>query len=151
MRYPQISLNTNKSNDTYHGYERISLNGYHHGYERMSFMICKDIFFHSRYSRVYPFISFISSNLFINIQLFIRLYPSIYPLISIHILFFYPNLYSYISTSYPTFLSFCILLFIPFYPDIYPAGYSIRFSADSARRGVLLNRTLICISCSAKG
>ncbi len=115
------------------------------------FMICKDIFFHSRYSRVYPFISFKSSNLFIDIQLFIRVYPSICPLISIHILFFYPDLYPYISTSYPTFLSFCILLFIPFYPDIYLAGYSIRFSADPARRGVLFNRTLICISCSATG
>jgi hypothetical protein len=63
--------------------------------KRYRFMICKDIFFHSRYSRVYPFISFISSNLFTNIQLFIRLYPSFYPLISIHILFFYPDLYPY--------------------------------------------------------
>ena len=78
------------------------------------FMICKDIFFHAKYSRVYPFISFMSSVFFIDIQLFIRLYPSFYPLISIHILFFYPDLYPYISTSYPTFLSFCILLFIPF-------------------------------------
>jgi hypothetical protein len=114
-------------------------------------MICKNIFFHARYYRVYPFISFISSNLFIDIQLFIRLYPLFYPLISIHILFFYPDLYPLISTSYPTFLSFCILLFIPFYPDIYRAGYSIRFSADPARRGVLLNRTRFCISCSATG
>ena len=133
----------------YYGYERISFNGYHHGYQRISFFIYKDIFFHSRYSCVYPFISFISSNFFIGIQLFVRSYPSFYPLISIHILFFYPDLYPYIPTSYLTFLSFCILLFIPFYPDMYPAGYSILFSADPARRGVLLNRTLFCISCSA--
>jgi hypothetical protein len=66
------------------------------------FLICKDIFFHSRYSRVYPFISFISSNLFIDIQLFIHLYPFLIP--------FYPD----ISTSYPAFLSFYILTFIPF-------------------------------------
>ena len=78
------------------------------------FMICKDIFFLARYSRVYPFISFMSSNFFIDIQLFIRLYPLFYPLISNHILFFYPDLYPYISTSYPAFLSFCILLFYPF-------------------------------------
>ncbi len=125
------------------------------------FLICKDIIFHSRYSRVCLFISFISSNLFIDIQLFIRLYPSFYTLISIHILLFYPDLYPYICTSYPTFLSFCmptflsfcILLFIPFYPDIYPADYSIRFSADPARRGVpvLLDWTLFCISCSGQG
>ncbi len=70
------------------------------------FMICDDIFFHSRYYRVYPSISFISSNLFIDIQLFIRLYPSFYPLISIHIMFFYPDLYPCISTSYPTFFHF---------------------------------------------
>jgi hypothetical protein len=105
-------------------------------------MICKDIFFRTRYSRVYPFISFMSSNFFIDVLHFILTYPSFYPIISNHILFFYPYLYSYISSSYPTFLSFCILLFYPFYPVIYPAGYSIRFSTDPARRGVLPNRTL---------
>ncbi len=43
------------------------------------------------------------------------------------------------------------MLFIPLYPGIYPADYSIRFSADPARRGVLLDRTLFCMSCSATG
>jgi hypothetical protein len=114
-------------------------------------MICRDIFFHARYSRVYPFISFVSSNFFIDILHFIRVYSSFYPLISNHILFFYPDLYPYISTSYPTLLSFCIVLFYPFYPDIYPAGYSILFSADPARRGVLLDWTLFCMSCSETG
>ncbi len=28
---------TNKSKNMYHGYERISLNGYHRGYQRISF------------------------------------------------------------------------------------------------------------------
>ena len=69
--------------------------------------ISKDIFFHSRYSRVYPAISFISSYLFIDIQLFIHSYPAFYPRLSIHILFFYPALY-------PDH----ILIFIPFYPSI---------------------------------
>ena len=115
------------------------------------FMICKDIFFHARHSRVYPFISFMSSNFFIDVLHFILTYPSFYPIISNHILFFYPDLYPYISSSNPTFFSFCILLFYPFYPDIYPAGYSIRFSADPARRGVLLDWTLFCMSCSATG
>ena len=41
--------------------------------------ICKDIFFHSRYSGVYPFISFMSSNLFIDTKLFIHLYPLVQP------------------------------------------------------------------------
>ena len=36
LRYPKISLNSNKSKDMYYGYERISLNGYHHGYHRIS-------------------------------------------------------------------------------------------------------------------
>jgi hypothetical protein len=118
------------------------------------FFLCKDIFFHSRYPRVYPFISFISSNLFIDIQL---LYPLCYPLISIHILFFYPDLCPDISTYYPTFLSFCIMLFIPFYPDIYPAGYSIWFLVDLARRGVLLDSTrpsvmeFVSMLCSGTG
>jgi hypothetical protein len=49
------------------------------------FFLCKDIFFHSRYSRVYPFTSFISSNSFIDIQLVIHLYPAFilaYPFLS---------------------------------------------------------------------
>ncbi len=115
------------------------------------FMICKDISFHARYSRVYPFISFMSSIFCIDILHFIRLYPSFYPLISNHIPFFilifiliYPH---HIQLLYP----FVSCYFIPFYPDIYPAGYSIRFSADPARRGVLPNRTLFCMSCSATG
>jgi hypothetical protein len=62
-----------------------------------SFLICKDIFFHSRYSRVYPFISFISSSSFINIQLFIHLYPAFYPSIYLFILI-YPHL---IQPFYP--------------------------------------------------
>jgi hypothetical protein len=37
LRYPKISLNSNKSKDIFYGYERISLNGYHHGYHRISF------------------------------------------------------------------------------------------------------------------
>jgi hypothetical protein len=131
----------------YYGYQRISLND---GYQRISSLISKDIFLHSRFSRVYPAISFISSNSFIDIQLFIHSYPVFYPRISI-ISCFYPD----ISTSYPTFLSFSILLFIlrftsiPLYPDRYPAGYSIWFSAAAARLGVLLDRTLFCMSCSA--
>ncbi len=36
LRYPKISLNSNKSKDMNYGYERISLNGYHHGYHRIS-------------------------------------------------------------------------------------------------------------------
>jgi hypothetical protein len=44
-------------------------------------LISKDIFFHPRYSRVYPAESFISSNSFIDIQLFIHLYPAFYPAI----------------------------------------------------------------------
>ncbi len=106
------------------------------------FMICKDIFFHARYSRVYPFISFMSINFFIDVLQFILTYLSFYPIISYHILFYilifilkYPHL---IQPFYP----FVSCYFIPFYPDIYPAGYSIRFSADPARRGVLPNRTL---------
>jgi hypothetical protein len=51
-------------------------------------LISKDIFFHSRYSRVYPAISFISSNSFIDIQPFIHLYPAIYRIISLCILTF---------------------------------------------------------------
>jgi hypothetical protein len=108
------------------------------------FMICKDIFFHARFSSVYPFISFMSSNFLMDIQLFIRLYPSFYPLISNIFIRIYLHL---IQPFYP----FVSCYFIPVYPDIYPAGYSIRFSADPARRGVLLNRTLFCISCSAIG
>ncbi len=106
------------------------------------FMICKDIFFHARYFRVYPFISFMPSNFFIDILHFIRLYLTFYPLISNHILFFilifiliYPHLIRF-------FFHVVSCYFIPFYPDIYPAGYSIRFSADPARRGVLPNRAL---------
>ena len=115
------------------------------------FMICKDIFFHTRYSHVYPFISFMSSNFFINVLHFILTYPSFYPHISNHILFFilifiliYPHL---IQPFYP----FVSCYFILFYPDIYSAGYSIRFSADPARRGVLFDWNLFCMSCSATG
>ncbi len=114
-------------------------------------LISKDIFFHSRQYRVYPAISFISSNSFYR-------YPTVYPFISCFLSLlihsypvFYPALYPDISTSNPTFLSWYILLFIPLYTDIYPAGYSIRFFADPARRGVLLDRTLFCMSCSATG
>ncbi len=70
------------------------------------FMICKDIFFHSRYSRVYSFISFISSNLFIDIQLFIRIYPSCYLILS----------YPFISCSF-------ILIFILIYPHLIQPFY----------------------------
>ena len=62
----------------------------------------------------------------------------------------YLFLYVRISSSTQDILVY-ILIFIPFYPDIYPAGYSIRFSPDPARRSVLLNRTLFCMSCSATG
>jgi hypothetical protein len=56
--------------------------------------------------------------------------------------------------SYDIHILNVILLFILYiqqYPDIYPAGYSIRFSADPARRGMLLDQTLLCLSCSATG
>jgi hypothetical protein len=78
-------------------------------------MTCKDIFFHARYSRVYPFISFMSSNSFIDVLHFILTYPSFYPIIYNHILFFYRDLYPFIFSSYPTCLSFCILLFYSFF------------------------------------
>ncbi len=127
----------------YYGYERISLNGYHHGYQRISFF---DMQGYLLPLKIFLCISFYIQQFIHRYPTFIRLHPSFYPLISIHILFFYPVLYPYISTSYPTFLYFCILLFIPFYPEIYPAGYSIRFSADPACRGVLLNRLHILLS-----
>jgi hypothetical protein len=82
-------------------------------------LISKDIFFHSRYYRVYPAISFISSKSFIDIQLFIHSYPAFYPSIFIHILSFillfflvYPHL---IQPFYPfksCYLSLSILTFI---------------------------------------
>ncbi len=146
-RYPKISLNSNKSKDMHYGDQRISMNGYQHGYQNL---ISKDIFFHSRYFRVYPAIFFISCNSFIYIQLFIHSYPVFYPRISIHILFFvllfiliYPHRIQLFYPCISCYLSLCILT--------YPADYSIRFSADPARRGVLLDRTLFCMSCSATG
>jgi hypothetical protein len=68
------------------------------------FMVCKDIFFHARYSRVYPFISFMSSNFFIDIQL-----------LSVYILHF--------ILTYPILSCFFILIFILTYPHIIQSFY----------------------------
>ena len=100
-------------------------------------MICKDIFFHVRYSCVYPFISFVSSSFFIDVLHFILTYSSFYPSISSFILLFYPFYPAILSLLSCYFIPF-ILLFYPFYPDIYPAGYSIRSWADPDRHCVCL-------------
>ena len=98
------------------------------------FMICKDIFFHARYCRVYPFISFISSNFFIDIQLFIHSYPSFYPLISIHILFYYPDL----ILIYPHLIQ-------PFYPFVscYFSRFILTFILLVIRSGSRLIRLVV--------
>jgi hypothetical protein len=103
LRYPKISLNTNKSKDMYYGYERISLNGYHHGYQRISF------FFYVRISSstqdILVYILYI-----LYIQQFIYRYPTVYPYISFYIPFIliYPHL---IQPFYP-FISLDLSLFI---------------------------------------
>ncbi len=115
-------------------------------------LICKDIFFHSRYSCVYPFVSFIISSIFfIDIQLlsvYILRFILSNPFISCSFILIFILIYPHLIQHFYPFVS-CYLSLL--YPDIYPAGYSILFSADPARRGVLLNRTLFCISCSATG
>ena len=63
----------------------------------------------------------------------------------------HPAIHSQISNCLSIYIMLFILLYIPLHPDIYPAGYSIWFSADLARRGVLLDQTLFCMSCSATG
>jgi hypothetical protein len=128
----------------------MGINCNQHGYLRISSFVSKDIFFHSRYSSVYPAISFISSNSFIDIQLFIHLYPAFILYIHLYPVFLSCPLSLYIHIVSNLFILY-ILIFIPLYPDIYPAGYSILFSADPARRGVLLDWTLFCMSCSATG
>jgi hypothetical protein len=66
------------------------------------------------------------------VQQFLYRCPSFYPhisfILSSHILI-YPTILSLLSCYFIPF----ILLFYPFYPDIYPAGYSIRSWADPDR------------------
>ncbi len=66
------------------------------------FMVCKDIFIHARYSGVYPFISFMSSNSFIDILHFILTYPIISCFFILIFILIYPHLIQ------------------PLYPAIYP-------------------------------
>ena len=79
--------------------------------------------------------------------MFILLYP-LCPAVPYRCPSFYPHISFFLSSHiliYPTILSLLscyfipyILLFYPFYPDIYPAGYSIRSWADPDRRGACL-------------
>ncbi len=122
------------------------------------FMRCKDIFFHARYFvyiLLYHLCPAISSQMSFILSSHILQFILTYPIIScFFILIFiliYPNLiesfYPFVSCQFIPF----ILIFYSFYPDIYPAGYSIRFWADPDRRGVLLDWTLFCMSCSGTG
>jgi hypothetical protein len=64
-------------------------------------LISKDITFHSRYSCVYPAISSMSSNSFIDIQLFILEYPALCPGISTSYPPFYPLNPAFTPAIYP--------------------------------------------------
>ena len=75
------------------------------------FMICKDIFFHARYSCVYPFISFVSSSFFIDVLHFILTYPHLSYYFIPFILLFYP-LYPAILSLLSRFLSLLSCFFI---------------------------------------
>ena len=79
------------------------------------FMICKDIFFHARYFCVYPFISFISSNLFIDIQLlsvYIHCFILSYPFISCSFILIFILIYSHLFQPFQPFVSCYLSLFI---------------------------------------
>ena len=91
------------------------------------------------YPFLYPCISDILS-------IYILQFILSYPLTSYHILFcIHLNLLSYPVLSF--YLSFCIHE----YPDISLAENLIQLSAGPARRGMQLDKTFACMSCTTKG